>query len=61
MNGFGKREYGFMVFHAMNVVLFHLWKYYDKLYGNIVYKMQTEMSNFIELPASLVFATISEF
>ena len=33
----------------------------DTLYGNIVYKMQTEMSNFIQVPASLTFATISEF
>ena len=33
----------------------------DKLYGNIVYKMQIEMSNFIQVPASLVFAAISEF
>ena len=28
---------------------------------NIVYKIQIEMSNFIKVPASLVFATISEF
>ena len=42
-------------------VLFHLSKYSDKLYGNIVYKLQIEMSNFIKVPASLVFATTSEF
>ena len=30
-----------------HVVLFHLSKYSDKLYGNIVYKIQIEMSNFI--------------
>ena len=35
--------------------------YRNKLYGNIVYKMQTKMSNFIQVPASLVFAAISEF
>ena len=44
-----------------HVVLFHLSKYSDKLYGNIVYKIQIEMSNFIKVPASLVFAAISEF
>ena len=44
-----------------HVVLFHLSKYSDKLYNNIVYKIQIEMSNFIKVPASLVFATISEF
>ena len=44
-----------------NIVLFHLWKYSDKLYGNIVYKTQIEMSNFIKVPASLMFAAISEF
>ena len=43
------------------VVLFHLSKYFDKLYDNIVYKMQIEMSSFIQVPASLVFAPISEF
>ena len=43
------------------IVLFHLLKYFDKLYGNIVYKMQIEMSSFIQIPASLVFAAISEF
>ena len=32
-----------------------------KFYGNIVYKMQIEMSNFIQLPVSLVFAAILEF
>ena len=44
-----------------HVVLFHLLKYFDKLYGNIVYKIQIEMSNFIKVPTSLVFAAISEF
>ena len=44
-----------------HVVLFHLSKWSDKLYGNIVYRIQIEMSNFIKVPASLVFATISEF
>ena len=44
-----------------NIVLFHLWKYSDKLYGNIVYKTQIEMSNFVKVPASLMFAAISEF
>ena len=42
-------------------VLFHLSKYYDKLYGNIVKKIQFEMSSFIQVWTSLVFATISEF
>ena len=42
-------------------VLSHLSKCSDKFHGNIVYKMQTEMSNFIQLPASLVFVAISEF
>ena len=41
--------------------LFHLSKCPDKLYDNAVYKMQIEMSNLIQVPASLVFATISEF
>ena len=36
-------------------------KYSDKLYANIVYKMHIEMSNFIQVPASLVFGAISEF
>ena len=47
--------------NGKHVVLFHLSKYFDKLYGNTVYKMQTEMSNFIQVPASLVFAAILEF
>ena len=47
--------------NGKHVVLFHLSKYSDKLYGNIVYKMQIEMSNFSQVPASLVFAAISEF
>ena len=32
-----------------------------KLYGNIVFNMQIEMINFVEIPASLAFALISEF
>ena len=44
-----------------HVVLFHLSKYSDKIYGNIVNKIQTEMSNFVKVPASLVFAAISAF
>ena len=47
--------------NGKHVVLFDLSKYSDKLYGNIVYKMQIEMSNFIQVPVSLVFAAISEF
>ena len=31
--------------NGKHVVLFHLLKYSDKLYGNIVYKMQIEMSS----------------
>ena len=37
--------------------LFHLSKYSDKR-GNVIHKMQIEM---IQVPASLVFAAISEF
>ena len=47
--------------NGKHVVLFHLSKYFEKLYGNIVYKIQTETSNFIQVPDSLVFAEISEF
>ena len=36
-------------------VLFHLSKYSDKLYSNIVYIMRIEISNFIQVPALLVF------
>ena len=32
-----------------------------KLYGNIVYKMQIEMSNFIQVPASLVLPRFQNF
>ena len=39
----------------------HLSKYFDKRYGKIVYKMQIQMSNFSQVPASLVFAAISKF
>ena len=41
--------------------LFHLWKYSDIIYDNIVYKMRIERSNFIQVLASLVFAAILEF
>ena len=37
--------------NGKHVVLFHLSKYSDKLYGNIIYKMQSETSNFIQVPA----------
>ena len=42
-------------------VSFQLSKCSDKLYGNIVYTIQIEMSHFIQAPASLVFATIFDF
>ena len=41
--------------NGKHVVLFHLSKYSDKLYGSV------EMSNFSQVPASLVFAVTSEF
>ena len=47
--------------NGKHVVLFLLSKYFDKLYGNIDYRTQIEMSNFIRVQASLVFAAISEF
>ena len=47
--------------NGKHVDLFHLSNYSDKLYGDIVYKMQVEMSNFIQVLASLLFAAISEF
>ena len=47
--------------NGKHVVLFQLSKYSDKLYVNIVYKMQIEIVNFIQVPATLVFAGISEF
>ena len=47
--------------NGKHVVLFHLSKYSDKFYDNIFYKTQIEMTNFIQVPASLVFTTISEF
>ena len=52
-----------MGFPKLNIKhgLFHLPKCSDKVYGNIFYMMQIEMSNFIQVPASLVFAAISEF
>ena len=42
-------------------VLFHLSKYFEKLYGNIVYKMQNDMSNFLQVPSSFIFAAIWGF
>ena len=42
-------------------VLFHLLKCSDKLYGNIDYKMHIQTSKLIQVPASFVFAAISEF
>ena len=42
-----------------HVFLFHLSKYYDKLYGNLFYKIQIEMSNFVKVPAS--FSGFSRF
>ena len=43
-----------------HVILFHLSKCSDKLYGKIIYKIQIQMSNLIKVPASVVFA-IPEF
>ena len=43
------------------VALFHLLKYSDKLYDNIVEKIQIEMINFMKVPGSLVFVATSEF
>ena len=45
----------------VNRFLFHISKCPDKLFGNTVYKKETEMSNFIQVPASHVLAAISEF
>ena len=42
-------------------ILFHLSKCSDKLSGNIAIKTSIAMSKFIQVTASLVFATISEF
>ena len=39
----------------------HLSKYFDKFYGNVVHKMQIQMSNFMQVPASLEVAVVSEF
>ena len=36
-------------------------KYFGKLYGNIVHRMQVQMSNFIQVLASLVLAATLEF
>ena len=41
--------------------LFHLPKKSDKLCGNIVYKMQIEMSSLMQVQASYVLTAISEF
>ena len=46
--------------NGKHVVLFLLSKYSDKLYGNIVYRTQMEMSNFIQVQALLVFQCRSE-
>ena len=46
--------------NGKHVILFYLSNYSDKIYRNIVYKMQIEMSNFIQVPASPVFSAISE-
>ena len=35
-----------------HVVLFRLSKYSEKFYGNIIYKIQIEMSNFIKVGLS---------
>ena len=50
-----------LIMVSITFYLFHLLELFDKLGGNIFYKMQIEMSNFIQVPASLVFGTISEF
>ena len=47
--------------NGKQVVFFLLSKYSDKRYSNIDYRTQIEMSNFIQVQASLVFAAISEF
>ena len=44
--------------NGKQVSLFLLWKYSDKRYGNIDYRTQIQMSNFIQVRASLVFAAI---
>ena len=44
--------------NGKHVVLFHLSKYSDKLYGSVVYQMKIEMIDFIQVPVSLVFAAI---
>ena len=44
--------------NGKQVRLFLLWKYSDKRYGNIDYRTQIQMSNFIQVRASLVFAAI---
>ena len=49
------------IINGKHVAFFHLSKYFDKLYGNIVYKTQIEMNNFSQVSLSLVFAAILEF
>ena len=44
-----------------HVVLLHLSKYSDRLYGNIIYKIQIENEQFLKVLASLVFTAIPEF
>ena len=45
----------------VNRSLFHISKCSDKLFGNIVYKKETEMNSLIQVLASHVFAAMSEF
>ena len=40
-------KYEKLINNGKHIVLFHLSKYFNKFYGNIAYKMQIEMSNFI--------------
>ena len=47
--------------NGKHVVLFLLPKYSHKLYRNSDYRMQIQMSNFIQVQASFVFAAVSEF
>ena len=47
--------------NGKHVVLCHLSKYSDKLYGNIVYKMQIEMSNFSQVPLHLYLPRFQNF
>ena len=47
--------------NGKHVVVVYLLKYSDKFYGNIVCQMHTEVSNFVQVPGSLIFAAIWEF